>query len=171
MEKNEDALPPLEQSRQPFREGVCTWSCNCFLIKAVPVPDGAWEECHSSVVIPTKFPCQLSVVREFAGTSPRALGTYIAKCAGPPVLTGRFAFGPAGAEDLPVQMSGRKNAQFLSTVNKKHAKTGRFAFGPANGSTCRSKCPAHFFAFRNVCLWLIILPCFRFIYLKNIILK
>jgi hypothetical protein len=44
--------------------------------------------------------------------------SYIAKCAGPPVLTGRFAFGPAGAEHLPVQMSGRKNTQFLSTVEK-----------------------------------------------------
>ena len=56
-----------------------------FLGQAVPVPDGAWEECHSSVVIPTKFPCQLSVVRESAGTSPRALGTCLE------IVTGAYA--------------------------------------------------------------------------------
>lgn len=34
-------------------------------------------------------------------------------------------------------------------VYKKKKLTGRFVFGPTGEDTCWSKCPAHFFTYRN----------------------
>ena len=67
--------PPhlLEQPCQPCAEGIIARCSDCILAESIPLPDGAWEEGHGSVIVSAKFPHQLSVIWQYTFVSSWAI--------------------------------------------------------------------------------------------------